>query len=227
MEDNNLKDIESQNNPEIDLGAHDPKIDLVRNKNLFYKSLWVAGGFVIILIIICCFQYCGSHSSNAEMSKADFAMLTATPGDSAAQAQAMLMYNDIAKNSNATEAQRAKIYSAGEAYTKGRYEEALNYIKDVNTKSPVTQTLKFCLEGDCYVNLDKIDDAIKAFKAAVSEADGNPQLAPFALTKLANAYRFKQDYKEEYNTLVELQESFPDYNPQIEAEIARAEALAK
>lgn len=225
MEDNNIKDIESQSNPEVNLGAHDPKIDLARNKNLFYKSLWVAGGFVVILIIICCFQYCGSHSSNAEVSKADYAMLTAN--DSTSQAQAMELYNAIAKESNTTEAQRAKIFSAGNEYSKGNYQEALDYIKDVKTKSPIVETYKNCFEGDCYVNLDKVDEAIGCFKNAVSEANDNPELAPYALTKLANAYRYKGDYAGELQALRELQNKFPSYNPMIDSEVARAEAMAK
>ena len=228
MEDNNIKNnqtLEEQNNPELNMGAHDPKVDLVRNNNLFKKSLYVAGGFVDILIIICTFQYCGSQSGKADMSKADYALMTAT--DSIQHAEAVKMYNKIAESSNSTEAQRAKIYSAGEAYQRGDYKAALNYIKDVNAKSPVVQTLKFCLEGDCYVNLDKIDDGISAFKSAVSESNGNPELEPYALSKLATAYRYKKDYKNELGILQELLNKYPRYNPQIESEIARAEALAK
>lgn len=227
MEDNikNDQPTQAQINPELNMGAHDPKVDLVRNNNLFKKSLFVAGGFVLILIVICTLQYCSSQSGKADMSKADYAMMTAM--DSTQRADAVKMYNKIADNSNSTEAQRAKIFSAGEAYAEGNYEAALNYIKDVNTKSPIVQTLKFCMEGDCYINLDKIDEGIAALKNAVSEADENPELAPYALQKLANAYRYKKDYKNELPILQELMKKYPDYNPQIESEIARAEALAK
>lgn len=225
MDDNKLQDLESQNNPEVDMGAHDPQIDLARNKNLFKKSLYTAGAFVLILIIVCTFKFCVSSNSSKDMSKADYAMMTAT--DSLTQANAMQMYNELAKSSNSTEAQRAKIYSAGEAYSRGEYQEALDYIKDVNTKSPIVQSLKYCLEGDCYINLDNTADAISAFKNAVSEADGNPEIAPYALTKLANAYRFAGEYANELDALRALQNKFPGYNPQIEAEIARAEAMAK
>lgn len=225
MEDLNTNNQEIQNNPEINMGAHDPKVDLVRNKNLFNKSLYVAGGFFIILLIICTLQYCSSQGGKADISQADYAMMTAT--DSASMAQAVQMYNKLAKESSATSAQRAKIYSAGEAYSKGEYAEALEYIKDVKTQSPNIQTLKFCLEGDCYINLDKTDDGIDAFKSAVKEANDNPELAPYALTKLANAYRFKGDYKMEAETLKEILSKFPAYNPQIKSDIARAEALAQ
>lgn len=225
MEENINKITDVNNNPETNMGAHDPQVDLVRNKNLFRKSLFVAGGFVLILIIICTLQYCTSQSGKSDMSKADYIMMTAT--DSLQQAQAVQMYNKIAESSNTTAAQRAKIYSAGEAYSQGDYEKALNYIKDVKTQSPVVQTLKYCLEGDCYMNLDKADDGIKAFKNAVAEANDNPQLAPYALTKLANAYRFKGDYKGQLEALEELQNKYPGYNPQIEAEIARAQAMSK
>ena len=225
MEDNNLKDFESQNNPEVNMGAHDPKIDLVRNKNLFRKSLYTAGAFVLILIIVCTFKFCVSNNAGEEVSKAHFARFTAT--DSLSQANAMNMYKDIAQSSDATPAQIAKVFSARDAYEKGDYQQALDFIKDVNTKSPRVQTLKYCTEGDCYINLDKTAEAIEAFKKAVKEADENPELTPYALSKLANAYRFAADYKNEVETLRQLEYKYPAYNPQIEAEIARAEALAK
>ncbi|MCH5219108.1 MAG: tetratricopeptide repeat protein [Muribaculaceae bacterium] len=221
---NNTNLTDPQENIDVNLGAHDPKIDLVRNKNLFRKSLYVAGGFVLILVIICTLQYCTSNSGKTDMSRADLAMMTAT--DSTATAQAIAMYNTIANESNNTPAQRAKVYSAGQAYSEGNYEEALSYIKDVKTQSPVVQSLKYCLEGDCYVNLDQVDNAIDAFNSAVAEANDNPQLAPYALTKLANAYRYKGDYQNQLKTLKELLYKFPAYNPRIKAEIARAEALA-
>ena len=217
--------IDPQENPELNMGAHDPQVDLVRNKNLFKKSLFVAGGFVVILIVICTLQYCSTNNSKGDMSQADYAYVTAN--DSVSAAKAMQMYNEIASSSNATSAQRAKILSAGEAYSKGDYKQALEYIKDVNTKSPVVQSLKYCLEGDCYINLDETDKGIAAFESAVNEANDNPELAPYALTKLANAYRFKGDYNNQLEVLNQILYKFPDYNPQIEAEIARAQSLAK
>lgn len=225
MDTKNINPNEPQTTPDVDLGAHDPKIDLVRNRNLFKKSLYVAGAFVLILVIICTLQYCSSNSGKADMSKADYAMLTVA--DSTSHAKAVEMYNKIADSSNSTEAQRAKIYSAGDAYANGDYKKALSYIEDVNTKSPTVQALKWCMEGDCYVNLDNVDAAISAFETAVKEANENPELAPYALSKLANAYRFKGDYKNEVAILKELLNKYPDYNPQIKSEIARAEAMIK
>ena len=216
--------VDIQNDPELNMGAHDPKVDLVRNNSLFKKSLYVAGAFVVILVVISTFQYCSNSGSKSEMSEADYTMLTAT--DSVSVAKAMTMYNNIAKESSATPAQRAKIYSAGAAYVEGKYDSALFYIKDVKTQSPIVQTLKLCLEGDCYVNLDKIDEGIDAFEAAVKEANDNPELAPYAMTKLANAYRYAGQYSNEAKVLRALLNEYPGYNQQILAEIARADAMA-
>lgn len=219
--DKNLKN----ETPEINMGANEPEVAKAVNNNLFKKSLIFAGAFVVILLVICGLQYCGSSSAKDDMSKADLAMVTAA--DSTQQADAIKMYNKIAEGSNADAAQRAKIISAGDAYEKGDYQAALNYIKGVDTKSPNVQALKNCLEGDCLINLDKTDDAIAAFEQAVKEANDNPELAPYALTKLANAYRYKGDYKQQLEVLLEIRSKFPAYNPQIDAEVARAEALAK
>ena len=223
MENKNM--IDPQENPELNMGAHDPKVDLVRNKNLFKKSLFVAGGFVLILIIICTLQFCSTENAKTDMSQADFALVTAN--DSASIEKAMQMYGQIAETSNATAAQRAKIISAGNAYSKGDYAKALDYIKGVSTQSPSVQALKYCLEGDCYINLDKVDEGIDAFQSALKESNENPELDPYILTKLANAYRYKGDYANQLAVLKQLLNKYPSYNLQIEAEIARAEALAK
>ena len=223
MDTKNLND--PQENPELNMGAHDPKVDLARNKNLFKKSLYVAAAFVVILIIVCTFQYCSTNSAKTDISQADYALMTAQ--DSAAIENAYKMYNAIATSSNATSAQRAKILSAGNAYNNGDYKKALELIEDVNTKSPVVQTMKLCLEGDCYINLDNTDKGIALFEKAVAEANDNPELAPYALTKLANAYRFKGDYKKQLEVLKEIQNKYPNSVQMIEAEIARAEELAK
>lgn len=216
---------DNQENPELNMGAHDPKVDLARNRNLFKKSLYVAGAFVLILIIICTLMWIGNNSAKNDISKADYALMTAT--DSVSSAKAMKMYNDVAQGSNATSAQRAKIVSAGDAYQKGDYKKALEFIEGVKTQSPVVQTLKLCLEGDCYINLGQTDKGIAAFEAAIDEADENPELAPYAMTKLSNAYALKGDYKNQTEVLSEILLKFPDYNPQIESEIARAKAMTK
>lgn len=226
MEDS-TKIIETNENPEVNMGAHDPQVDLARNKNLFKKSLYVAGAFVLILIAICTLQYCSSNNAKKEISKADIAYEQAQmTGDSAKMATAINMYKEIAKG-NSDAAQRAKVISAEDEYKKGNYQAALDYMKGMSTKSPIMETMKYCLMGDCYINMDDADSAIASFNTALEEANDNPELTPYILSKLANVYRFKGMYAQELETLKKLYYGYPDYRETIHSDIARAEAQAK
>lgn len=226
MEDN--KNINGAGtDPEVGMGAHDPQVVMASNKDLFRKSLFVAAGFVVILVCICTLQYCSTQRQIEKSSKALMAELNASfTNDSIGKRNAMKEHNDIAKNSNAAPAQRSKVLSARDAYDQGKYQEALSYIQEVSSKSPIVQTLKYCMEGDCYINLGKNAEGIAAFKEAVAEAKDNPQLAPYALHKLANVYRMTGDYKAEVEVLSEIQSKFPGFYENIDSELARAQARA-
>ena len=222
----NNKNITPENDPNLDMGAHDPKVDMARNKNLFNKSLYVAAAFVVILIGICALQSWRNSRGRAEVEKALMSQFNSDPTDTLAQQTTQELFNTAASKGNSS-AMYAKIVSAREAYEKGDYEVALKYVKGVKTRSSIIQTLKYCLEGDCYANLDRLNDAAKAFKKAVKEADENPELAPYAMHKLANVYYVQGEHAKEAAVLKEIKQKYPTYYPQIEAEVARAEQAAK
>ena len=67
------------------------------------------------------------------------------------------------------------------------------------------------LKGDCLVNLDRLDEAVKAYKNAISEADENPDIVPFALIKLANVYRAQGNHKAEYEAYKTILDEYPSY----------------
>ena len=103
---------------------------------------------------------------------------------------AMQLYQQAAeaghKNGN-----RAKLEVAIRYYGQEKYEELL--------------------KGDCLVNLDRLDEAVKAYKNAISEADENPDIVPFALIKLANVYRAQGNYKAEYEAYKTILDEYPSY----------------
>lgn len=96
-------------------------------------------------------------------------------------------------------------------YADGKYEEALKYLDEASVSDVIIAAGADCLKGDCYVNLDRLDDAVKAYKAAISTADENPDIVPFALIKLANVYRAQKNYKAEYEAYKTILEDYPSY----------------
>ncbi len=106
---------------------------------------------------------------------------------------------------------RAKLHAAIALYQDGKYEEALKYLKDASVGSNIIEAGKYSLMGDCYVNLEKYDDALSSYNKAVSAADNNPQIVPFVLVKEANVYRKMQKYNEEANCYNKIVSEYPEY----------------
>ena len=221
MEDN--KNLNLGNDPELDMGAHNPTVDMTRNKNLFKKSLYFAGGFVVILLAVCVFQMCSHRKTLREMQQVDYKAVASNANDSLIQIAIADGYRKVAEDGSGDAHERALILTAGNYYKAGEYQKALDCIEKVRTKSVLIQTLKYILEGDCYVNLDKMDEAINAYQEAIAEAKGNTETTPYAMHKIANVYRYQGKHKEEAETLTQLREQYPDFYPNLETQIARAQ----
>ncbi|MDE6498747.1 MAG: tetratricopeptide repeat protein [Muribaculaceae bacterium] len=123
---------------------------------------------------------------------------------------AMDLYKEAAKAGHKS-GNRAKLEVAIRYYGQQNYEEALKYLKDASIDDKIVAAGADCLKGDCYVNLDRLDEAVKAYKSAISTADENPDIVPLVLIKLANVYRAQQNYKAEYEAYKTIVEKYPSY----------------
>lgn len=112
-------------------------------------------------------------------------------------------------------AKLAKAYAGICYYHLGEYEEAVNWLKkvdydDINFAPAAKQLL-----GDAYVELERYDDAVSAYKKAV-EMD-NDMISPMSLRKMGHVYEHQgetqkaieayQRVKEEYPSSMEAQEA--------------------
>lgn len=136
------------------------------------------------------------------------------------------MYKKIADDGSFKANERAKLMTAIKYYNDGKYEDALKYLQDASVSSPVIQTGAYSLEGDCYANLGKLDDALKAFNKALGEADDNPQLVPFVLVKMANIYRAQKNYEKEYEVYSTLRTDYPGFVFDVDKYYERARVAA-
>lgn len=136
------------------------------------------------------------------------------------------MYKKIADAGSFKANERAKLNVAIKYYKDGKYEDALKYLDGVSVKSEVIQTGVYALQGDCYANLKKYDDAVKCFGKALDSADDNPQLVPFVLVKMANIYRVQKNYEKEYEVYNTLRTDYPGFVYDIDKYYERAKAAA-
>ena len=97
----------------------------------------------------------------------------------------------------------AKAYAGISFYHLGQYQEALDHLKAFSANEKIVDPVITGLIGDCYVNLNNVDEGIKYFKEAASKAE-NQFISPIYLKKAGLAYESLSDFKnavEVYNTL--------------------------
>ncbi len=118
-------------------------------------------------------------------------------------------------------------YYVGRIYLEqGKYKEALDYLKAFNPKDAYMASQAKCLVGDCYMELNQVDDAIESYKKA-STTKVNDFTTPAILMKLATAYEMKKDYKSALDTYKQIKTNHPASPEfqQIEKYITRMETL--
>lgn len=143
----------------------------------------------------------GSRKADEAIAKAD-----AAANDSVATA----LYSEVAQMGYKS-GNRAKAEMGIRLYRDGKYKEALEYLDDCTLDDKVAAPGVYALAGDCHVNLDEFDQALKCYSKAISKADKNPEIVPFILIKEANIYRAQGNYAAEAKAYKEIIDEYPSY----------------
>lgn len=99
-------------------------------------------------------------------------------------------------------------FYAGSAYlSKGEFQKAIDYLEDFKSKDVFLSSGAKAMIGDCYLELNKIDDAIKNYEKAITTS--NEMTTPFVLFKLGVAYEIKKDNKKALETYKKIKSDFP------------------
>lgn len=159
-------------------------------------------------------------------AKADEAIARADAAASANDSTALVLYKDAAQHGYKS-GNRARLEVAMRLYQEGKYEEALSYLKDASVDDKIVAAGALTLEGDCYVNLKKYDEAISAYGKAVSKADKNPSIVPVILIKEANVYRAQNNYAKEAEVLKNIIDNYPQFAASNQADVRKLYERAK
>lgn len=159
-------------------------------------------------------------------AKADEAIARADAAASANDSTALVLYKDAAQHGYKS-GNRARLEVAMRLYQEGKYEEALSYLKDASVDDKIVAAGALTLEGDCYVNLKKYDEAISAYGKAVSKADKNPAIVPVILIKEANVYRAQNNYAKEAEVLKNIIDNYPQFAASNQADVRKLYERAK
>ncbi|GAD06280.1 tetratricopeptide repeat protein [Porphyromonas crevioricanis] len=113
-------------------------------------------------------------------------------------------------------------------YDMGKYEEALQELKKFSASEKIVSPSIERLKGDCYVQLDKPQEAIKSFEKAAKDAS-NEAISPLCLLKAGRVYESLKDYDNALKTYQTIKEKYymaPEANT-VAADIIRVESLKK
>ncbi len=190
-------------------------------KIILWAAIGIAAFACIILLFIYAYLRPAQNKANTAYGQAaqkEFAFnMNESSLDSAARAAGLadvIAAYEAAAKKGKDGGNNARLMAAANAYKAGDYQKALSLLKDYSRKDEILACTSKALEGDCYVNLDKFDEALNAFKEAVKIADGNPTLAPYCLLKEATVLRHLGKYSDEADIYKEIIEKYPQYAAQ-------------
>ena len=176
------------------------------NQRIIYIATGIVAFVVIcVLVYIYAFRNPGIEKSNNEIGQADLQLFQGN------DSTALLQYENIANNHGYSAGNRAALQAAILLYDKGEYQNAINYLNKYSADEAFIGAAAYSLEGDCYVNLDQLDNAVKAFKSAIAQSDDNPSYTPYFMLKLARVYNAQQKYADELKVYEDIQKNYPAY----------------
>ena len=191
--------------------------------------VWVLRAIVAIAVIILGYVYLiqepNFENAKTEIAQADSKL--ALGQDSIA----LEAYKAVADSYSNDAANRAGLNAGIILFQQGKYEEAINYINKFDAEGVLVGPASQSLIGDCYVNLEKYDEAVKYFDKAISLAGDNDLYTPLFILKKATVLREQGKFAEEAKALEIIKNKYPNfvtgYRVDVDKLIERANAQAK
>ena len=191
--------------------------------------VWVVAAIIAIAAIILGYIYL-IQNPNLEKAKEEIAKADVdyTLGQDSI---ALNEYMAVADNYSNDAANRAGLNAAIILFQQGKYEEAAKYVNEFDAAGTLVGPAAKSLLGDCYVNLQKYDEAVKAFNEAISLSNENELYTPLFILKKATVLREQGKFAEEAKALEIIKNKYPNfvtgYRVDVDKLIERANAQAK
>lgn len=187
--------------------------------------LWISiAAAVVIAALLFYFMYSRPASVNKTHDNIAAADREAMMGNDSV---AIEIYRQVADNGAGAPANRAKLNAAILLYNQGEYQQALDMVSGYSASDEIIGAAAYSLKGDCLVNLDRLDEAVSAYKDAVKQSAKNPYYTPLFLGKLARVYGALGNYNEQVKTYQEIIDDYPAYGSAAGVNIEKELELAK
>ena len=140
-----------------------------------------------------------------------------------------LGFTEVYDSYSSTKTGKLAAYYAGISYMKlGKYEEAIDYLKKFNGKDDILAPMALGAIGDCYMELDNMNEAVAYYEKAVAKSK-NEFTGPVFLTKAGMTYEILGDYANALKCYKALKADYPLSNEAFEIgkSISRMEEMMK
>jgi len=196
-----------------------------QNKKYIYWALAIIAALVLLAVgYIYGIRNPNMQKAKDQIGKADLELLQGKSDE------ALKDFEKVADAFSNKPAERAALNAAILLYQKGEYDKAAKYLEGYDTKGNLIGPAAQSLLGDCYVNLKKYDQAIKAFDQAIALSNNNEAYTPAFMLKKATVLHEQKKYAEEAAIYQTIKDSYPAYTQQyqlnIDKYLERANALA-
>ena len=91
----------------------------------------------------------------------------------------------------------------------GKYQAAIDYLKDYKAVGEVTPIAKYGAMGDAYSELQDFDSAMKYYKKAAAEEE-NDVLTPYYLKKVGMLHEHNGNFAEAKKVYQQIKDDFPN-----------------
>lgn len=190
-------------------------------KTIMWACVAVVAVVCAVLIYVYGIRRPGIESANNAIGQADLTM--AMGNDSLALQQ----YQQVADEYGYEAGNRAQLNAAILLYQQGKYQEAINYLKNYSANESIIGASSKALEGDCYVNLKNYNEAIDCYREAAKISDKNPSYTPYFLMKEATVQRELKNYKAEADLYRTIRDEYPEYAAMQQIDFEKYIALAE
>ena len=140
-----------------------------------------------------------------------------------------LGFTEVYDQYSNTKTGKMAAYYAGISNMKlGNYNEAIDYLKKFNGKDEILAPMALGAIGDCYMELDDVNNAAAYYDKAANKSKNN-FTGPMFLTKAGMTYEILGDYAKALNCYKALKDDYPLSNEafEISKNIANIEAKMK
>lgn len=182
--------------------------------------VWVATGILAVAVLVLAYinfiHIPGEEEANNALGQVDLMQI-----NGANDSTLMVEYQKVADNYGHDAGSLAALKAGKLLYKAGKYDEAINYLKKYDAKEAIVGASSQALIGDCYANLNNLEEAVSYMKRAVKKSNKNELYTPIYLVKLAHLYRAQEKYADEYDAYNEIKTKYPNFGQAYQLDVEK------